>query len=349
MAHTPPPPAAGSVLELVNTFLEWADAEYAGGKSHGEAVNVRHALRPVVALYGGTPAADFRAAELLAVRAHMVAAGLARSTVNARTNRIRRVWRRGVEWQLVPPDTLVALDAVATLRRGRGGRDTDPVRLVPDADVAATLEYLSPDMAALVVLMHRTGMRRGEAVQMRTADLDMAADPWLYRPQHHKTEHHGHTRVVPLDAVCVELLRRFIRPIVPEAFLFSADDGDTPFRGDSVYRAVSRACRRAGVPAWHPHQLRHAYATRVRRATGSLEYAAAALGQRSLDAAAIYAERDERLAVEAMRAAWGASAAPGRAAGSDCSLSLSLSPMPRSERGGVGPRESAPDVLRPHG
>ena len=58
-------------------------------------------------------------------------------------------------------------------------------------------------------------------------------------------------------------------------------------------RAIRYACDRAGVPAWHPHQLRHNYATDVRKRYG-LEAAQILLGHSSATLTdAVYAERDE--------------------------------------------------------
>ena len=50
------------------------------------------------------------------------------------------------------------------------------------------------------------------------------------------------------------------------------------------------------VPHWHPHQLRHSHATRVRRRFG-LEAAQVALGHSQANVTEIYAARDEALAV----------------------------------------------------
>jgi integrase len=55
--------------------------------------------------------------------------------------------------------------------------------------------------------------------------------------------------------------------------------------------AITRACRRAGVPAWSPSQLRHSCATRVRRLYG-LDGAAAVLGHRLGTVTEVYAEAD---------------------------------------------------------
>ena len=51
----------------------------------------------------------------------------------------------------------------------------------------------------------------------------------------------------------------------------------------------------AGVPHWHPNQLRHLFATEVRR-VHSLEAAQVLLGHSQADVTQVYAERDFALA-----------------------------------------------------
>jgi integrase len=63
---------------------------------------------------------------------------------------------------------------------------------------------------------------------------------------------------------------------------------------------VSRACRRAGIPARSPRQLRHTRATLIRQVYG-LEAAKAVLGHADTKVTEIYAERDLGLAVRVMR------------------------------------------------
>ena len=45
---------------------------------------------------------------------------------------------------------------------------------------------------AMIQLQRLTGMRPGEVVIMRTADIDTTGSVWHYLPASHKTEHHGH-------------------------------------------------------------------------------------------------------------------------------------------------------------
>jgi integrase len=66
-------------------------------------------------------------------------------------------------------------------------------------------------------------------------------------------------------------------------------------RLSEAQRAEVRAWRRAHH--WHPYQLRHAYATRVRKEHG-LEAAQVLLGHSRADVTQVYAERNEALATE---------------------------------------------------
>jgi integrase len=62
---------------------------------------------------------------------------------------------------------------------------------------------------------------------------------------------------------------------------------------------VRRACIRAGVPPWHPHQLRHNAATRLRAEFG-LDVARTVLGHASQAVTEVYAEADFAKARDAM-------------------------------------------------
>src|SRR5262249_38232960 len=63
----------------------------------------------------------------------------------------------------------------------------------------------------------------------------------------------------------------------------------------SYLPGIRGACRRAGVPHWPPNQLRHTFATVVRRQHG-LEAAQVLLGHAHASTTEIYAEADTALA-----------------------------------------------------
>ena len=62
---------------------------------------------------------DFGPLALNAVRGHMVKLCWARSYINPQIGRVRRMFRWGVENELVPPSVLHGLQAVAGRRRGK--------------------------------------------------------------------------------------------------------------------------------------------------------------------------------------------------------------------------------------
>lgn len=62
----------------------------------------------------------------------------------------------------------------------------------------------------------------------------------------------------------------------------------------SYAQAIARACKKAGVPHWNPHQLKHACGTDVRKKFG-VEAARAYMGHTKLSTTEIYAEKDMEL------------------------------------------------------
>ena len=64
--------------------------------------------------------------------------------------------------------------------------------------------------------------------------------------------------------------------------------------------AIARACEKAEVPPWHPHQLCHNCATKVRCLYG-LDGASAVLGHKIGIVTEIYAEQDFQKAINIMR------------------------------------------------
>jgi integrase len=124
---------------------------------------------------------------------------LSRNVINARVNRIRRMFKWGVAEELLPPSVVEGLRAVDGLRRGRShARETEPVRPVDDAVVEATLAYLPPPLADMVRLQRLTSMRPGNLVRLRWMDVDRSGEIWLYRPVSHKTAYLGKDLTIPL-------------------------------------------------------------------------------------------------------------------------------------------------------
>jgi len=213
--------------------------------------------------------------------------------------------------------------------------ESKPVKPVPAHVTDAVVKFLPATLQAMVKLHDLTGMRSGELVILRNCDLEINNEgkPWLYRPAKHKTMHHGHERVVPIGPQAQAVLKSFLSQDV-QAYVFSPAQAraerDAAKRAKRKSKVQpSQRCRKKARPTkqpgvryttasyrraldyatkqaikagllpedthWHPHQLRHNCATRIRKQYG-LDAVRATLGHRTVTQSAEYAELDTELA-----------------------------------------------------
>ena len=167
------------------------------------------ALRPLLELYVALPAAEFSPAKLDAVRRRMIAKGHVRAKVNHHVQRIRRMFRWGVEKELVPAVVLHGLAALAGLRAGRSdAKEAPPVKPVEGTAVDAVLPHLSSVVRAMVQVQRLCGMRPGEVCRMTAGEIDRGADVWLYQPVRHKGAWRGKPRVVAIGPKAQDILKQ---------------------------------------------------------------------------------------------------------------------------------------------
>jgi integrase len=343
-----------SIAELLAAYWKHAEGYYRDkdGNPTGEINDLRFALKPVREMFGDLDASKFTPLCLKSIRQRMITqpittriktvdpktskrawthkvlkVGLCRKLINARVHRIRRVFRWAVSEGLVGADVYVALQTLEPLKAGRSAaRESQPVKAVSEALVWDTLPFLSATIADMVRILAFTGMRCGELCLMRGCDLDTSASVWLYRPGRHKTEHHGHERVIAIGPKAQHILRAYLRTDT-QAPLFSPVESMKQFRAKrrqerkskvqpsqvdrrkahpkrrpgakysakTLSHAIGRACRKHGLPSWHAHQLRHLHASLARKQF-DLDHAQASLGHHSPQVSVRYAELAEEKA-----------------------------------------------------
>lgn len=238
------------VAEVMDAYWQHVQDYYrlADGAPSSEVDNIRLALRPLKSLYGFTLAADFNAAALEAVREQMVRDGHCRNRVNKDVARIKRLFRWGGSKKLIPASVWQDLETVEGLRANRSkARETPPVLPVPRSVVEATVAVMRPTLADMVCLQLETAMRPGEVSVMRACDIDMTGFVWHYRPNRHKTEHHGQIRVVPIGPKAQEFVRRHLKTDL-RAYLF------TPADSVAEFRTEQREKRKSKVPPSQRHR-----------------------------------------------------------------------------------------------
>lgn len=143
---------------------------------------------------------------------------------------------------------------------------------------------------AVITMLHRLGLRRGEAAGLRLDEVDWRAGMVTV---HGKG---GHVDRLPLpvdvgDAL-VDYLRRGRPPTTAPTVFVNAVAPHGPLSGSGLSCVVARAADRAGLGTIHAHRLRHTTASRTLNAGASLEEVSHLLRHASPATTAIYAKTD---------------------------------------------------------
>jgi site-specific recombinase XerD len=181
------------------------------------------------------------------------------------------------------------------------GRSSSPLpRGISRADARALLGSCDRRQAlgrrdyAIIILLLRLGLRRGEVAGLRLDDIDWRAGELVVRGKGARHER------LPLPADVGAAIAAYLRRGRPrsgrrEVFLRSNAPYE-PIAAGTVASTVRRACRRAGIAEFGSHRLRHTAACEMVQANVPLVRIGQVLRHRSLQSTAIYARVDvERL------------------------------------------------------
>lgn len=298
-AGEPRQPVSGvlTVATALDIYHEWAKKHYTDARTLGR---IRAAMLIAVEQCGTFPADEFRAKLLRKIRDALLAKGkFCRLYVNHIVSRIKTAVRWLVEEEIVKADCLASVRSVKALEPGDA---PDRAKIVPvsEADVEATLPFLTETLRAMVRVQQLTGMRPGELCRMRRCDISTSPEQrlidgertiaameidgamiWFYVPASHKNSHRGQARHVGLGPEAQVIIAPLLMAREPEDYLFRPVDSLAGSRGvrcckpgrcysvGGYGRAVQRACKRAGVPTWNPRQLRKNAAEVADRAMGA--------------------------------------------------------------------------------
>ncbi|MEZ5944845.1 MAG: tyrosine-type recombinase/integrase [Planctomycetaceae bacterium] len=279
--------------QLAMLYKQHAKKHYRkNGKVTTEYGLVCYALKWMNQVARKVQLAEITPRHLKMAKENMIESGMTRGTVNKFLQRIRRAVKWAVGEELCHASVLVGLQAVPDVKRGRTKAiDHEPVKPVPEAFIEAVEPHVPSGIWGVVQFQLHTGARPGEALILRACDIDMSGDVWIYRPETHKTQHHGKERVICIGPVAQKLLQQFLTTDL-NAYLFAPTKGrNRHYRRDSYTNWIRRACERAEVPHWSPNRLRHNFATKARKTFG-IEATRVTLGHSSAVTSEIYAERD---------------------------------------------------------
>lgn len=263
---------------------------------------------------------------------------LSRGYINGLMKRVCRMFRWAAVEGMLPASVYDTLRLIPSLQRGRTeARESEAVKPVPEALVLATIPHCSPVVGDMIQVQLLTGMRPGEVCSLTPGMIDRSGDVWQAKLEHHKTANKGKTRIVyfgptaqavlmpyllrgeneplfsPREAIAKLRAQRTEQRATPlsqgnrTGYGRQSRKGETAkrqpgtqYQSTSYYLAVAYGIRKGKLDHWHPNQLRHTAATKIRNEFG-LDAAAAMLGHARVDVTQVYAELDATKAIDAAR------------------------------------------------
>lgn len=219
------------------------------------------------------------------------ASTLSKTTLGMRLGHLHAFFVRIAEWGYDDAPSRVPVYAT-----DRPRLDKPLPKFLDDAQAAAFMNAAralhDPLERLMVLLLARTGMRRGELLGLTVdAVVQIGTGYWLRTPVGKL-----HTdRYIPLHPQLKDLIDAWVadRPDWQASSLLLTDRG-RPIPPTRVDKAVQKAATAAGLGHVHPHQLRHTLATQAVNRGMSLEAIAALLGHHDLSMTMVYARIADR-------------------------------------------------------
>ena len=233
-------------------------------------------------------------------------------TVNRDLQRLRALVSKAVEWKVIESHPFADVKPLRIDRRGRVRYLTpDEERRLRDALIRResslrdarrrfnawrTQRGLTPlpdrvgefvdHLRPLTLLALNTGLRRGELLKLRWADVDLGAKQLTVHGQNAKS---AQTRNVPLNREACEVLTGWqaLHPqATPKACVFGRPDGEPMTRIDNGWETVMDL---AGLENFRFHDCRHHFASRLVMAGVPLNTVRDLLGHASIEMTMKYA------------------------------------------------------------
>jgi integrase len=195
-------------------------------------------------IFGNRPLGQITAAELQDWQAKRRAMNKP-ATVNRLMCRLRHMFNRAVEWELLDE---------SPMRRIRFLRENNArLRHLTIEECGRLLDACRADnMRGIITVALHTGMRLGEIFDLKHGDLDFATGVLTVRDSKN-----GDSRHIPMDSTVSALLNR-TEPVANCEYVFPNTAGKRWNHSQKPFRNVRK---RAGLVDLHFHDLRHTFAS----------------------------------------------------------------------------------------
>lgn len=270
-----------TLAEYSQGFLE----RYCAGKAANTQRNIRTELTPVLTTLGGMRLQQIKPKHIQAALEHMGQSGYRRQeggkvwpysarSLSRSLMLLRALFDEALRLQVVPTNPAAAVRPPAPTRRTADhGR-----ALEPDELAALNTAFATHNMGVFFRLLLSTGLRKGEALALMWADIDLNRPAYISVQRTWQGKRLGFTspktigsrRRVPLPESMVEVLRVLkattqaaLQQDISKLHLFGYADTNLPWDVNSPNQVLDNICTKVGVRKIRVHDLRHTYGSHL--------------------------------------------------------------------------------------
>ncbi len=269
--------------EALDEYVEWARTNRP--KTARDRVSLSKTIKAYISDRKLDELAPFH---VEAFKSRRTKGGTAPATVNRAVAMLKHFYGCAHQWGWVAKRQVDAIREVKLLREPPGR-----VRWLTDDEMVSLFASLPEALQPIVKATLLSGMRRAEVVALHKDAIDLAKRQITLRKTKNNKVRHLHVN----DALVPVLEAAMARSATP--FVFVGKQG-RPYTLDGFSGMYRRAVKKAGIENLTFHDLRHDFASRVRRGGAGLDVIARLLGHSSLDMALRYAHLGDAQLVDAV-------------------------------------------------
>ena len=247
--------------------------------------------------FGSRRIRTLRRGELRAFLAEKLKSGLSKDSVRLLLATIRVILNAAIDDEIIEANSADRLGRAVHLGGARAARQEQIKAFDRDqlSALLAAAQREEPQLYPLLLTLARTGMRIGEALGLQWDDIDWSRreiriSRAISTARQATTPKSGHGRTVDMSSQLASVLKQSRAFLQAEAlrqggsltvWAFPSKAG-TPLDHSNVGHRFKRLLKRAGLPGhFHPHCLRHTYASLLLQAGRSPVYVQRQLGHAS--------------------------------------------------------------------
>ncbi|MDA2920992.1 tyrosine-type recombinase/integrase [Desulfobacterota bacterium AH_259_B03_O07] len=210
-------------------------------------------------------------------------------TVNIELRCLSHMLNKAVEWGYIGASPFKGIKLFSYKKK--------PPRFLTKEESKRLMDYSTPWLKPMVIVMLNTGIREGERARLKFEDVDFKRKIILI----HSSKGGGH-RPIPMNENVRDTLKWLKDNYVTKTnkitkrteaqmeYVFCDEDGSPVL---SIRNALSNACRKAGIKGVSAHTLRHTFASHLVMSGVDLRTVQRLMGHTSIATTMVYAHLTE--------------------------------------------------------